>query len=116
MRTTVLMLSLVMTLFAASNSWSSQQEQPAKEAAQAPATHQTAKGELSRVDAASKSFWIKAADGSEMEFKYDDKTEVTGAAKNAEGLAGTSGSKVAVEFEKAEGANKALKIEVMSRS
>ena len=83
---------------------------------QAPAALQTAAGELSRVDPGSQSFWIKTADGSEMEFKYTDTTEVAGAADSAEGLASMSGNRVNIQFEKVAGDNIASQIEVLPRS
>jgi hypothetical protein len=77
---------------------------------------QTAAGELSKVDAEAKSFWLKAADGTEMEFKYNESTQVSGAANNAEGLGAMSGARVTVQFARLAGSNVAAKIEVLPRS
>lgn len=84
---------------------------------QAPAEQQetarhTAEGELARVDSETKMLTIKSADGTEMEFSYNDETEVTGAQEGVAGLATAAGSQVVVEFEQ-EGESKiAKKIEV----
>jgi len=75
-----------------------------------------AAGELSRVEPGTQSLWIKAADGSEMEFKYTNNTKVTGAADSTEGLANMHGSRVSVQFSKLDGANVAAHIEVLPRS
>lgn len=90
------------------------QEQPIPE--QAPAEQetatQTARGELSRVDADTKMLTVKTADGSEMEFSYNDETEVTGAQEGVAGLATASGSQVVVEYESDGTTHTATKIEV----
>ena len=114
------LVPMVLALLASPGSlWSAQ---AAQEPAQAPAAQepekaapvlQTAAGELTRVDAGSKSFWIKAADGMEMQFKYTDATEVTGATDSPEGLAKMSGNRVSVQFHKLAGENIAAKIEVL---
>lgn len=90
------------------------QEQPIPEQ-QAPAEEmakQTARGELARVDSETKVLTVKTADGSEMEFSYNDQTEVTGAQEGVAGLATASGSQVVVEYESDGTTNTATKIEV----
>lgn len=62
----------------------------------------TAQGELLRVDAETKMFWIETADGKEQQFTYNDNTEVTGEAENVEGLSTHAGTRVNVEY-RAEG-------------
>ena len=119
------LVPMVLALLASPGSlWSAQaaQEPAQAAAAQEPAPEkaapvlQTAAGELTRVDAGSKSFWIKTADGMEMQFKYTDATEVTGATDSPEGLAMLSGSRVSVQFEKVAAENIAAKIEVLPRA
>jgi len=69
-------------------------------------------GELSKVDAASKSLWVKTDKG-EMEFKYNDQTQISGAEGGAEGLATQSGAPVKVHFDAA--SKTATRIEVGKR-
>lgn len=118
MRMKLFLVPMVLVLFASPASlWSSQAAQePGKAPGQAAPILQTAAGELSRVAPESHSFWIKTADGSEMQFKYNDATEVTGAADSSEGLAKMSGNRVSVQFQKVAGENVAAKIEVLPRS
>jgi hypothetical protein len=61
-------------------------------------------GELANVDAAAKTITVKVADGSEMQFSYNDKTEVTGAKDGAAGLATAKDSRVTVHFNDEAGA------------
>jgi hypothetical protein len=86
-----------------------QQSQPQASEAQASeaqasqeAEAMTAQGELLRVDAETKMFWIETADGKEQQFTYNDNTEVTGEAENVEGLSTHAGTRVNVEY-RAEG-------------
>jgi hypothetical protein len=74
------------------------QSQPSQDQDQARAETKTAQGELARVDAEKHMFWIKDADDKEMQFSYNDDTEVTGEAKNVEGLSTEAGSRVSVEY------------------
>ena len=61
-------------------------------------------GELANVDAAAKTITVKVADGSEMQFSYNEKTEVTGAKDGAAGLATAKDSRVTVHFNDEAGA------------
>ena len=69
-------------------------------------------GELSKVDPASKTVWVKTDKG-EMEFKYNDQTQISGAEGGAEGLATQSGAPVKVHFDAA--SKTATRIEVGKR-
>ena len=69
-------------------------------------------GELSKVDPASKTLWVKTAEG-EMEFRYNDQTQISGAEGGAEGLATQSGAPVKVHFDAA--SKTATRIEVGKR-
>ena len=69
-------------------------------------------GELSKVDPASKTLWVKTDKG-EMEFKYNDQTQISGAEGGAEGLATQSGAPVKVDFDAA--TKTATRIEVGKR-
>ncbi len=59
-----------------------------------------AQGELSKVDAAAKTLWVKTPKG-EMEFRYNDQTQISGAEGGVEGLATQSGAPVRVHFDAA---------------
>lgn len=65
-------------------------------------------GELANVDAAAKTITVKVADGSEMQFAYNDKTEVTGAKDGVAGLATAKNSRVTVHFNDEAGAKTKL--------
>ena len=91
----------------------SQEQQPAPRA-QAPTS---VTGDLVKVDAEAKLLTIKAADGGELEFKYDDKTEVSGAKDGAAGLANMKEGRVTVHFKEdaQTKARTATKIEILPR-
>ena len=121
MRIKVFLAPLVLALlFSVPPNLSGAQAGSAPGASQAPRQAnpilQTAAGELAKVDPGSMSLWIKAADGKEMQFKYTDSTQVTGAADSPAGLASKGGSRVSVTFQKVGDANITSKIEVLPRS
>jgi len=82
-------------------------------ASQAPQAEKTFSGTLTKVDAAKKLITVKGtANEPEMTFTFDDKTQVSGAEKSVEGLAGKSGAMLKVTYREA-GANRiATRIEV----
>lgn len=91
-----------------------QPQEPQEPEAQEPAAEAlTAEGELVSVDTEAQTITIKAADGTEQQFGYNDQTEVVGAADVA-GLSGRSGARVTVHFEEGDtpDARMATKIEV----
>ena len=91
-----------------------QQPSPSPSAAQAKPEEQTARGELSSIDATAKMLTIKPTAGAEQKFQYNDSTKVTGARGGVAGLATESGKQVTVHF-KNEGANRvATEIEVQA--
>jgi hypothetical protein len=61
---------------------------------------QVFQGELTRVDANAKTLWVKGAEGKEMDFQYNEQTQIIGAEGGVEGLATQSGAPVAVHFDK----------------
>jgi len=73
---------------------------------------QIVEGELARVDAAAKTLSVKTSKG-EMEFRYTDQTQSSGAEGGVEGLATQSGAPVKVHFDAA--SKTATKIEVGKR-
>jgi len=78
---------------------------------QAGAAQQTATGELVSVDAKANTLSVKTATG-EVTIKYDDSTKVSGASRNAAGLATAEGSQVMVRYRKDGASNIATSIEV----
>ena len=90
------------------------QPSPSPSAGQAKPEEQTARGELSSIDATAKMLTIKPTAGAEQKFQYNDSTKVTGARGGVAGLATESGKQVTVHF-KNEGANRvATEIEVQA--
>jgi hypothetical protein len=88
------------------------QPSPGPSAAQAKPEEQTARGELSSIDATAKMLTIKPTEGAEQKFQYNDSTKVTGARGGVAGLATQSGKQVTVHFT-SQGANRvATEIEV----
>src|SRR5262249_6863621 len=78
-------------------------------AGQAPQAEKTFSGTLMKVDAANKLISVKGTGKEpEMTFLYDAKTQVTGAEKTVEGLAGKSGAMLKVTYRE-EGANRIAK-------
>ena len=73
---------------------------------------QIAEGELVKVDAAAKTLSVKTSKA-EMEFRYNDQTQISGAEGGVEGLATQSGAPVKVHFDAA--SKTATKIEVGKR-
>jgi hypothetical protein len=81
---------------------------------QAKSEDQSARGELSSIDATAKTLTIKPTAGAEQKFMYNDSTKVTGARGGVAGLATQSGKEVTIHF-KNEGANRvATEIEVQA--
>ncbi|MBI2820694.1 MAG: hypothetical protein HYX74_00585 [Acidobacteria bacterium] len=58
-----------------------------------------AEGQLIRVDQDSKKLAIKKDDGAEMEFSFDDKTEIRGSQTTTQGLASETNAHVTVRYE-----------------
>jgi hypothetical protein len=78
---------------------------PSPTASQSQAKTQTARGELTSVDATSKMLTIKPTEGAEQKFQYNDSTKVTGDRAGVAGLATLSGKQVTVHFNM-QGANR----------
>jgi hypothetical protein len=89
------------------------QPSPGAPSTQAKPQAQTARGELTSIDATAKMLTIKPAEGAEQKFQYNDDTKVSGAARGGvAGLATQSGKQVVVHFN-SQGANRvATEIEV----
>lgn len=56
-------------------------------------------GELTKVDSTAKTLSVKSSKGQEMEFRYNDQTQISGAEGGVEGLATKSGTPVKVHYD-----------------
>ena len=73
-------------------------------------------GQLTKVDAAAKTISVKGNAGPEMQFTYDDHTQVVGPEKDIQGLAGKSGAPLKVSYRQEKGINWATRIEVVEKA
>lgn len=73
---------------------------------------QTATGELVKVDAEKMTLSVRQADGAELTFSYNDKTEISGDQKTAQGLATAEGSRVVVHYTSTDATKTATKIDI----
>jgi hypothetical protein len=74
---------------------------------------QVVEGELTKVDAMSKTLSIKISQGQEIELRYNDQTQISGAEGSVEGLATQGGTPVRAHFDSI--TKTAMKIEVGRR-
>jgi hypothetical protein len=72
-------------------------------------------GQLTKVDAAAKSISVKGSTGPEMQFMYDDHTQVVGPEKDIQGLAGKSGTPLKISYRQDKGVNVATRIEIVEK-
>jgi hypothetical protein len=72
-------------------------------------------GQLTKVDATAKSISVKGSTGPEMQFNYDDQTQVIGPEKDIQGLAGKSGAALKVSYRQEKGINWATRIEILEK-
>src|SRR5262245_49808611 len=72
-------------------------------------------GQLTKVDVQAKTLTVKGAGDMEMTFDWTDATQVTGAEKNVQGLAGKTGTELRVTYRDAAGKHTAVKIETAER-
>lgn len=77
---------------------------------------QSATGKLKSVDADAKKIVITSDTGSDMEFTYNDKTEVVGYEGRVEGLAGNAGADVTISYKDDMGAKTATRIDVKAKA
>jgi hypothetical protein len=73
-----------------------------------------ARGELLSVDTVAKHLSIRTTEKIDMQFRYTEQTEVTGAKEGSAGLATVTGAQVTVHFTREGPVNVATKIEVRS--
>ena len=83
--------------------------------APAPSPAKSVEGTLLKVDAEAKTIDVRGPDTKEIKFVYDDKTEIVGAQDGAQGLSGTLGTKVKIEYTEKAGINTASKIQVLPK-
>ena len=82
---------------------------------QAQAEQKVFEGQLTKVDATAKSISVKGSTGPEMQFMYDDHTQVIGPEKDIQGLAGKSGTPLKVSYRQDKGVNVATRIEIVEK-
>ncbi len=101
--------AFALVAFMAAPALAQQAAQPKEKAAAS-----SIEGELVNVDTDAKTLVVKPADGNEIEFKYNDKTEVSGATQGVAGLATMKEGKVTVHFteDPQSGSKLATRIEV----
>jgi hypothetical protein len=69
-------------------------------------------GSLKSIDSDAKKLVLTTSEGTDMEFSYDDRTEIVGAGGTIEGLSASTGTKVKVFYNEESGQNKATRIKV----
>jgi len=69
-------------------------------------------GDLKSIDSDAKKLVVTTSEGSDMEFMYDDRTEILGAGGTVEGLSAKTGTRVKVFYNEESGQNKATRIKV----
>ena len=115
-----ILMSVAALIGAVTLSWGAQQPQDPTTPKQATPSMPkqdvalSAEGEMSRIDSQKQVFWIKTADGTEMQFSYTKDTPVVGGSNSAEGLNDLSGkgSHLKVQYEDKGGAHNATRIEI----
>ncbi len=103
-----LSLGLVMVLWAPVLLADDPKDQAQTETQQEPSVM----GQLKSIDAAAKTLVVTTTDGSDMEFQYNESTQIEGAQGSVEGLSGSTGSHVKVSYKTEEGKNIATRIKV----
>ena len=85
-------------------------------AAQGPAATEVKSftGQLIKVDVQMKTIDVRGSDGKDIEFLYTDKTEIVGNPVE-QGIAGTIGTRVKVDYTEKSGIRTASKIQVIPR-
>ena len=86
-------LAVLALLVGVAPTFASQEPQPQPQ----PRQSQPIQGDLVRVDTDAKALTVKVADGTEVQFQYDDSTEISGAT-GAAGLATMKEGRVTVHF------------------
>jgi Cu/Ag efflux protein CusF len=113
MKAAIAFLPLAVLLMAAP-AVEAQDQAPAPDQQQAPRV-ESVEGDLTKVDSDKKMITVKAADGAEHQFTYNDDTAITGAQEGAQGLAGAEGTKVRVFFTTTNESHTATRIEVQAK-
>jgi hypothetical protein len=78
----------------------------------ASAEQKSVDGELVKVDAASKMLTIKNQEGQELQFAYDDSTQVEGQEGGVQGLASSTGTRLTVHYKEDSGKMHATRIQI----
>ncbi len=96
-------------------SLSAQEPAPGSQAQQKQSQTLSAEGQLARVNLETHLFWVNTADNKELQFSFNDETQVVREGQPVEGLDTMTGSQVKVEY-RAEGQNAiATRIEIQSQ-
>lgn len=72
----------------------------------------TVMGDLKSVDSDAKKLVITTSEGNDMEFLFDERTEIIGAGGTIEGLSANSGTRVKVSYNEENGQNRATQVKV----
>jgi len=86
--------------------------QKSTEQSQTQTEGQSVIGDLKSIDTDAKKLVITASGGNDMEFLYDESTEIVGAGGTVEGLSASTGTRVKVFYKEEGGQNKATKVKV----
>ena len=86
-----------------------------KGAPPAQAAEKVFQGQLTRVDSTAKWIAVKGAGDKEMRFDYTDSTQILGAEKTVQGLAGKPGTELKVTYHEAGGKQTATRIETVEK-
>lgn len=113
---TALPLFLLLLMGFAPGGFAQDQQTPHQPDSQQMSQDQSISGELKKVDSDAKQITVTTADGSDMQFVYNDETKCTGAQETIEGLSGSSGSKVTVYYRDENQQKIATRIDVQAAS
>ena len=86
-----------------------------KAAPPAQAAEKIFQGQLTKVDATAKLITVKGTGDKEMSFDYTDSTQIVGAEKTVQGLAGKPGTELKVTYRESGGKQTATKIEAVEK-
>ena len=84
-----------------------------KAAPPSQAAEKVFQGQLDRVDASAKSIVVKDSTNKEMTFEYTDATQIAGAEKTVQGLAGKTGTELKITYRDSGAKHVATKIEMI---
>ena len=89
---------LLALLFAVTGAFAQREQTYPQSGSQEMQQEMSITGQLKSVDPDAKTIVVTSSDGTDMEFRYDEQTQITGAQDSIEGLASSSGSEVTVFY------------------